>query len=361
MKARLLSLYHPIFFYALAICICFAISSHVFPFFSKDFFNQSFLSHRASRIVSLSRHPSLARCFFQNTPIFDNELYEIMRQAGLLHLTAISGGQVRLVLDLAARVPLGIFLFFSRYISQTRNSAVLSHRLFTLLEPILAGVVAIVFGCSGSLQRVWILHYAVNNTWFRRPALTLSTRYPHLSTQLVRRFFALIIICILFGNPWLNLSFLLSASGSGLASLIAEPLYDKNDGIVKSFLKRTAAISLLTAVVLIPLSNTNLVITVVANAICLPLVDLLLVPMAMSLLFIPFSYDLTSAGVLVFDSVIDVFLLVANSFGLSSNQTNEGWSEWSFTYLSFVVILVWTLQERRALRMRRRLQTLVSI
>lgn len=359
MIVRLKRLWHPIFFYTMAICVCFAISYFIFPLFSVEIFNQSFLTHRAILIVNLSRHPSLARCFFQNSPIYDNELFETLRQAGLLHLTAISGGQVRLVLDLAVRVPLAIVLFFSRYISTTRHLATITHRLFNVFEPILAGIVAVVFGCSGSLQRVWILHYAVNNSWLRRPALTLSTRYPHLSTQLIRRCFALVLICILFGNPWLNLSFLLSASGSALASLVTEPLYNKNDGVVMSFLKRAVAISFLTAGILIPLSRTNLLITVIANAMCLPLVDLLLVPLAMTILFVPFSYEMTSFAVKVFDSVIDIFLSIANSFGLSANQMNEGWPDWSFSYLTIVVILVWTLQELRALRMRRRLQDLV--
>ena len=139
---------------------------------------------------------------------------QIFQSSGLIHLLAISGGQILPVV--------GLFGFLSStLIYKLYKSKKPPHKLMIFISQIniwlgfsLSLFISLLFGGTGALIRVSWLSFFKNINFICKMTQIIFHHTPNLYEPIINKFLILFLVCFLFGNIFTNYSFILSAIGA---------------------------------------------------------------------------------------------------------------------------------------------------
>lgn len=328
------------------------------------------VSDKAHKAALHMHNAPLALAFLANLKRLEVSHLTAFQEAGLTHVLAISGGQVSPIIGFL----LGSCAVFTKLFLRRHISSIRLWRIFSVLRPCLESTIAwslsLVFGHTGALTRVALLTYAKRWPLTRWMAFFIYTRLCFLPISLatVVRVLLLIVLGLLFGNPRLNISFLLSALGASIATLGARLVANcdapHNGGntpfriffrMTQHSLRTSIVASLGVSLALAPLQNTGLARAVGANLLALPLVNLCITPLSLLALLCPSN---TQAGretlhfiLSLLDWALGLLGNIAHAFSDPITQVNpfqassRFFAQSTFVYLGCLLILLWALDD----------------
>ncbi len=294
------------------------------------------------------RNPELAANFLSNTRDLPKDLSEDMKSSGVSHLLAISGAQVAFLLPFFSTGilrPIGVAC--SWWIPAHMLMKILGF-LHSLIENIVAVLCAALFGATGSLTRVVVLRTSAKN--FRFLKLSGAGISLYFSNTIVLRTLLVTLCALWLGNPFTNLSFLLSALGAAVAQEISKGVSRKNITAWQSAGWITIATSFSMSVVLAPVFPTAPLQSVFANLVAIPLVTWIVTPLSMVLLLgVPKFIE--NYAVSALDLALDFFRCTAQAFATNTPHSFQPLQPTNATtYLSLCLALLWAVEDLRDCR-----------
>jgi predicted membrane metal-binding protein len=308
----------------------------------------SFAQHRTQMLIPSFRNPELAANFLSNTRDLPKDLSEDMKSSGVSHLLAISGAQVAFLLPLFST---GIL----RPIGVACSWWIPAHALMTMLgflraliENIVAILCAALFGATGSLTRVVVLRTSAKNFRFLTLAgKGISLYFPN---NIVLRTLLVTLCALWLGNPFANLSFLLSALGAAVAQGFSRGISRKNLAPWQSAGWITIATSFSMSVVLAPVFSGNPIHSVFANLVAIPIVTWAVTPLSMFLLLGPPKL-IENYAITALDLALDFFRCTAQAFASNAPDSFQPLQPTSATaYLSLCLAVLWAVEDLRDCR-----------
>ena len=266
---------------------------------------------------------NLALNFLGNLRKLSFDEAKAFQSSGLLHLLAISGGQVVPLANGFSSI-LGYIIYYFLYkkmkpfqlmqfIFNTKTNFSLAISLF----------ICSLFGCTGALIRVSALSYMLKLKVFQSQYSLFFRFIPYVMPTTFNRVMVVIFISFLFGNVFISYSFLLSAIGATTAEL--------SSYITNFFLKKpvilqvtcsTVLTSLFTGLILSPFSSIDILNSCFANILALPIVCFFITPFSLLALFIPNQFFLYPYILIVLDYSLIFFKKVAFTFYNPYSKTN---------------------------------------
>lgn len=335
------------------------------------------LIERASDKVFGLKERSLALNFLANERSLSFKQSLDFQNSGLTHLLAVSGGQISPVVGFFTVVIGSVTLFFFRRKISLQNLFALQNRFAFLTGFGFAYVLAILFGATGALIRVVFLSYFARFPMILSAILFLVRRTDVRSPETWTRSVAVIILAFWIGNPFGDLSFLLSALGAAVAGLVAQnlcillPRSFSRSWIIDIFfhyIVLCAVTSVCVTLFLMPFLPVSLVATTGANLIAGPLVQFVLTPLTLVLLVLPSGFPFIEKLPEIFDTALGFLSVLAQSFAKIAQQSSTQLlknpfgavstlkSDVGIFYLQFCVCALWSFSDTLSLRFLRKLQ-----
>jgi hypothetical protein len=244
--------------------------------------------------------------------------------------------------------------------------------LRTFLGLFIALKICLLFGFTGSLIRVVGLQYVRQVSFLKHLFFKISKRFLFINPDVFIRLFVLVIIFLAFGNVFSNYSFLLSALGVcavQIANHMVNVLHSKETYLRQFLTKRnplfysfikyletTILTSLIIGLILMPLMTTNLFSSILANLITQPLVGFIITPLSLLLSFGEVNF-IPSFVFEIFDEGLKILKNCARLF--ASLEAAPAQSLFSFkgqSYLSILLLLLWSLEDLHFVRKRQMLK-----
>lgn len=330
------------------------------------------VQNKAESVSNFMHEPNLGLDFIGNFHKLSQFESQIFQSSGLVHLLAISGAQVLPIVNIICFfIALILYFLFKNKMEPHRIMQILS-KIKSYISFFISLFIAILFGGTGALLRVSWLNFFRRVNLLYKVKLSIFNYYSEFSETIIDKFIILLIISLLFGNVFINYSFILSAIGASCAELSSyaymffrkyknNKLFFMNKIITNSFFTEisvTIITCIFVGLVLAPLTYNSIINSCLANILAIPVVTFLVVPLALLILIIPennivFHFLLTSLdySLMLFKHIAFVFseddLLSKNSRIFS----HEG-----LLYLNIIMLILWGLvdiiRERKIILMR---------
>ncbi|WP_186646581.1 ComEC/Rec2 family competence protein [Fluviispira vulneris] len=308
------------------------------------------IKQKSQNIAIAMQEKNLALNFLANIRKLSFFEAKQFQSSGLIHLLAISGGQV---------VPLasgfGKIISYSLYYS-LRNSITpfllidIINKFRTFFAVIISLFLCHMFGCTGALIRVSSLTYLIKIKNLQAQHLFFFPFFPYIPSSTFTRFFVLILISIFFGNILYNFSFLLSAIGATCAeiSIYLSYFFIKKSKLLVA-LASTCLTSIFTGIILSPFSSIHLLNSCLANILALPIVCFLITPLTLIILIIPEDFLYYKHFINIFDLSLKILKQISIAFSDPYNiknpydRNNPLFKLEGLLYLSIVLVVLWVI------------------
>ncbi|KAB8030765.1 ComEC/Rec2 family competence protein [Fluviispira multicolorata] len=352
---NLLHLFSVGFLYSIFSYLIFIISiqatSHIIQntgIFENIFNISKGVKNKAFFISSQMEEKNLALNFLGNIRMLSFTEANQFQSSGLLHLLAISGGQVVPIASGISQFISYIFYYILRSSSSPLTLMNLIYNFKTILSLILSLLICHMFGCSGALIRVSSLTYLSKIKSLQSVYLNLFPYFPNIPVASFNRIFILILISLFFGNILINYSFLLSAIGASCAEIsLRISYYFIKKSKIFIVLSCTSLTSIFTGLILYPFSSINLFQSCMANLIALPIVCFLITPFSLLLLFLPQNFIYFENIISMLDFSLSLLKKISFVFSepyFSKNpfeKNNPLFKKEGLFYLNSVLFILW--------------------
>ena len=291
---------------------------------------------------------NLAMNFLGNLRKLSFEEAKVFQSSGLLHLLAISGGQVvPLAKGFSAILGYTLYYFLYKKLKPYQLMQIIFN-IKTVFSLIISLFICSLFGCTGALIRVSALSYMNQLRVFQTQYSEFFKYIPYVMPTTFNRSMVIIFISFSFGNVFISYSFLLSAIGATTAEI--------STYITNFFLKKPAILqiacntvltSIFTGIILSPFSNINILNSCFANILALPVVCFLITPFSLLALFLSNQFFLYPYILLLLDYSLVLFKKIAYTFNNPySNinpfdKNNPLFSLEGLVYLNAILIILW--------------------
>ncbi len=274
------------------------------------------------------------------------------QSSGLIHLLAISGGQVVPLTSGFGKL-IAYFLYFClRKLIAPFQLMNIINKFRTFFSVIISLILCHIFGCTGALIRVSSLTYLIKIKSFQSQHLFFFPYLPYIPSSTFTRFFVLILISLFFGNILYNFSFLLSAIGASCAeiSIYLSYFFIKKSKILVA-LASTCLTSIFTGIILSPFSSIHLLNSCLANIIALPVVCFLITPLTLILLIISEDFFYYKQLINIFDLSLNILKRISIAFSNPYNlinpfdRNNPLFKLEGLLYLSIVLVVLWVISD----------------
>lgn len=277
---------------------------------------------KAESLIPKLKHQNLAVNFLANQRILNEEEKSSFQSSGLVHLLAVSGAQIIPVCQLMSFIAIQIFYLCFRWCFV---SSKLMKVIFYLKNIVVIGISFLMtglFSCAGALVRVTFLSSI--NEFLKSQAFLypISRCIPVFSPPLIRRVVILFCVSFLFGNIFLDYSFLLSSIGAVTLEILSLSLHFflkkiKMNLNLKKFVQPLLLClltSFLISILLYPVSRVSFLLTSFSNILAAPIVTFIITPLSLILIFAPDGIFLHSLMLKIFDSSLGVLNFIAETF-----------------------------------------------
>jgi len=285
-----------------------------------DLYDQ--ISTKAESLISQLEHKYLAINFLLNQRILSDEQKVSFQSSGLIHLLAVSGGQVLPVARIISLCVIEIlyFLLAKHLCSATlmRTLLFIKHMIGILVALLMTGL----FACAGALVRV--IFFASMNEFLKSQKILyfISFYLPILSDHFVRRCVLLFLLSLLFGNAFFDYSFLLSSIGALSVEIIAFSLNFILKKIRVSFVLNkfinpillTFFTSWFVAIILFPVTRVPIFQSGFSNVLASPIATFLITPLSLILIFFPESSWISKISLSGFDVSLGAIEFISDTF-----------------------------------------------
>lgn len=291
---------------------------------------------------------NLAMNFLGNIRKLNFEEAKAFQSSGLLHLLAISGGQV-VPLANGFSIIIGYILYY--FLFKKLKPYILMQCIFktkTNLSLMISLFICSLFGCTGALLRVSAFSYMLKLTIFQSQYAMFFKIIPYTMPSTFNRVLLLIVISFSFGNVFISYSFLLSAIGATVAQISC---YITNYFLEKPAILKvvcdTVLTSFFTGIILFPFSSIDLLNSCFANILALPIVCFLITPLSLLALFLPNQIFLYPYLLKILDYSLLFLKKIAFAFYNPFSKTNPFdknnplFSLEGLVYLNAVLIILW--------------------
>ncbi|MES2614435.1 MAG: ComEC/Rec2 family competence protein [Bdellovibrionota bacterium] len=324
--------------------------------------NLGFLAQtKAKAVVDGMTETNLGLNFIGNFHKLSPFEAQIFQNSGLVHLLAISGGQILPVVSLLCFVISSIVYFLFKNKLPPHKIMLISSKIRNYTSFLLSFFVAVLFGGTGALMRVSWLNFfkkvhvllGIQNVIFKRTA--------EFSEPLLDKFLILFIVSFLFGNIFLNYSFILSAIGAACAEISATICLfivkqnKQNSSILDNFVRAkffaeilvTIATCVFVGVVLSPLTYNSIANSCLANIFAIPVITFIVTPLALLVLITPIHNCVFDFLLKALDYSLMLFKHIAVAFSgdnLNNAQVLQNtrlFSPDGLLYLNMVMIILW--------------------
>ena len=281
---------------------------------------------------------------------------QIFQSSGLIHLLAISGGQILPIVQIFCFIHAKLLFVFLRGRMLPHKIMKYISRMNIISSFIISFFISLIFGCTGALLRVsWV-------NFFRKMQL-FSSMYKYvfflnrnISEIFFEKFIILIIVSVLFGNIFLNYSFILSAVGASCAEICSIMWICVGRCQLKFFLGKlafspffkeimiTMLTSLAVGILLAPLTSNSFMNSCVANVIAIPFITFVVTPLALLVLVFPSENILFDYIIHLLDYSLAIFKYIGSVFSeeknLSSLNNKSLFSADGLLYLNLIMIFL---------------------
>lgn len=313
-------------------------------------FLSEYSARRSEYLEPQFRNQGLAKNFLSNERRgLPPDLAADMKNTGISHLLAVSGAQVSFVIPIITSGiirPVGMSLTW--WAKPHVVSKILGYgRAF--VEIFVASFFAALFGATGSLTRVAVFRSASHARIVRKLSLAGAGACRLLPASAISRTIFLVLCAFYLGNPFSNLSFLLSATGASIAFLSSQWLKKMQNLWQKTILTTiitTASMSLLLA----PIFPSNPGQSILANLIAIPVVTWLITPLSIFLLLV-MPPTLEHLAVTALDLSLDIFRSIAEGLAIHSPVHGTTIAQiTTSTYLALCMSVLWALEDVKSSR-----------
>lgn len=327
----------------------------------------SFLAHdvrqKATNLAADMTEQHLALQFLGNMSSLSTQESALFQSSGLVHLLAISGGQILPVISLwNMLLCLCLFPFLSTLYSP--------HRLMQKLSLFRQGsnffialVLGVLFGCTGAILRVSWLSYLPKLRLFRGIQSYLFSRSTVFCGVFCEKIIIVLLFSLLFGNVFCNYSFILSAVGASCAEISGifchrllfqeqffphSPLWRWVRSSLFQNLAQSVVTCLFVGILLWPLTYSSLSYSCMANILAIPFVTWVITPLTLLLLILPkHAGSFFSWVSSLFDQSLWVLKELARIFSDSSIwipfKNSLLFSEEGLLYLNTTMVVLWSI------------------
>ena len=327
---------------------------------------QPWAEKKAHALVGHFSQRNLALNFLANQRSLSLSQAHDFQTSGIMHLLAISGGQVSPLAKLGSWFFTLGFAFLAAPFALSRTLLRFCGFVQSTVAALLAFFVAALFGNTGALLRVGILQFGARNPVVRSAVGGFAVMLPFLGFHTLLRSVLFAFLVAFFGNPFQNPSFLLSALGATLASLsfVIWEFLSKRMSSGVSGLSSTSRASLIqsrlhsavfpqvlatvgVAIVLAPLFQVSLVNSICANLFSLPLVNFAITPLSLLALLLPVEHPFQKIILPALNATLEALAFCARVFAGSERGSPFAagkalFSEQAMLYFSGVLFLLWT-------------------
>lgn len=330
----------------------------------KQFFDYSNWVEQKAKITSAQMQESnLALNFLGNLRKLTFSEAKAFQNSGLIHLLAISGGQVVPLANGISKIfSYILFYILYKYINPNKLMIFINH-FKIYLSLFISLIICSLFGWTGALVRVSALSYFQSIKFIQSQYFIFFKLFPFLTSKIFHKIFVLFLISSSFGNVFINFSFLLSAIGAiilEISSYITNFLIS-NLKIFKAICN-TILTSFFTGIILYPFTNIDLINSCSANILALPIVCFLITPLSLLAIFIPIHFVFYPYIIYLLDLSLYILKKIAFTFSIDTSKKNpfdknnpiftlEG-----LLYLNTILIILWIfsdfLKERKLFKAR---------
>lgn len=181
----------------------------------KNFFDFSnWIENKAKSSSSQMQESNLALNFLGNIRKLSFSEKNAFQNSGLIHLLAISGGQVVPLANGISHILSYViyYLFLKKVDPYLLKKSIYHFKIYVSL--FISIVICSLFGWTGALVRVSALSYLQSLNFIQSQYSIFFKYIPFLVSKTFYKIFVLIFISVAFGNIFINYSFLLSAIGA---------------------------------------------------------------------------------------------------------------------------------------------------
>ncbi len=303
---------------------------------------------------------SLAQSFIGNVHSFLPDETSVFQSSGLVHLLAISGGQILPLVEIIAFIFSWVIYKALKNKVSPHHIMQISHKTRSVVGFIVSLCVSILYGGTGALLRVAWLNFfkKLNFTFYFKSHFFKIT--PEIRESLIDNFIIILVVSLLFGNMFLNYSFVLSAIGASCAEICSRTCrhtlgkFKKENPVFlqkilgsRLFLETVTTIATCVCVGLVfsPLTSNSIVNSCLANIFAIPLVTFVVTPLSLTALFFPAENILFDFCIILLDNSLALFKHIAVTFCDTSLNVNNSPSILFTTaglfYLNVLMILLW--------------------
>jgi Competence protein len=310
----------------------------------------SWAEQKAVTTSEQMKEANLAMNFLGNLRKLNFEEAKAFQSSGLLHLLAISGGQVVPLANGFSNI-LGYILYYFLYKKlKPHHLMQFIFNVKTNFSLIISLFICSLFGCTGALIRVSALSYMLKLRILQSQYSFFFKFIPYVMPTTFNRVMVIIFISFSFGNVFISYSFLLSAIGATTAeisSYITNFFFKKP--IILQVTCSTVLTSIFTGIILSPFSSIDILNSCFANILALPVVCFFITPFSLLALFLPTQFFLYPYVLLFLDYSLIFFKKIAFTFYNPYSKTNPFdknnplFSLEGLVYLNAILIILWIL------------------
>lgn len=326
---------------------------------NKDFLWSDELPSKMVELTQNLRQPDLVTAFVTNQTSLDTLDKNLFRDFGVLHLLSLSGAQLQIIASILTiglgsllQVALLPFHSLSPWSRQERvRSVIIPFRVLCI------SYIVIALGASGALLRslffVFLFPLLFSHLIFY---FKLKIVEP---VGFVGHVLGLIFYSFLFGNPFLDVSFILSAFGGECVKLF-EALTKKNENpgakrLLRNPIIETICVSLLINALLWPLQKVDFLKCLVGNLVGGFVVNLVVTPLStvvIGLLLLNLE-SWVAVPLQLLDMSLTLFLDLMNFLKTGWDQLGTPgefstksllFSHFGLNYMGWVLVILWSSQ-----------------
>lgn len=336
------------------------------------------IQDKAIYSASLMTESNLALNFVGNIHKLTTFEKNIFQTSGLVHLLAISGGQILPITALCSAI---ISKFIFKFFHQKRPPHEIMKKCYfinSFVNFFLSFFIAILFGGTGALMRVSWMNFLRKMNLFHFIYKKIFELQYIFEEVIFDKIILIFTASILFGNIFSNFSFLLSAIGAACAELCAKltmllfshgkKMFKKKKEFlwlaksrVLQELSMTVTTCILVGIILAPLTNNSILNSCLANIYAIPVVTFLITPLSILSLIIPSQNIIFPIVVNLLDICLGLLKQIAVIFSEETTHLKQNlnlllFSEDGLLYLNLVLIVLWgvsdMLKSRNLISMR---------
>ncbi len=339
-------------------------------FLSGAIFLPEFLETKAHLIGATMSEKNLGESFIGNIHQFSSCELQQYQASGLVHLLAISGGQIHPVNQFIGFI-LTYFTFFTLKKTYSFNHMMKINSVIKLISGIIVSFgLSFLYGGTGALLRTASLDFLKRIPIFSILRLRYFKFTRFLNEHTLDNALILIIFCLLFGPFGQNYSFLLSAIGACCAGLSARTVkalltwcHKTPCHKIKKLRKitnmnifystcSTIATSIFIGILFYAVNKTSFLNSCLANIVAIPLVTFLVTPLSIIALLLPLQSKLMEVNTYFLNMFLRWFhnlsLIFSDiPFGCEDipRTTSALFSSWGLIYINILFVILFALYD----------------